>query len=164
MGDNFTALPANHSLSLDEATKNCYAFDLVGNESVKCTKWKYDDSQMRSTIITEYDFVCDKNFIFEMAYSLEQIGYIVGTLVFSFVADLVGRKPVMIGVLWSMCIFGLVQYFVHDFIVYMVIGFLINSLACGLEAVCVTLVLEMFSTSKRTLFGIGIEVVWVIVL
>ena len=27
-----------------------------------------------------------------------------------------------------------------------------------------TLVLEMFSTSKRTLFGIGIEVVWVIVL
>lgn len=142
----------------------CFALDLSTNEKVKCTKWTYDTSQMITTIITEYDFVCDKNYFFELAYSIEQIGYIVGTLIFSFVADVVGRKPVLLGVLISMSICGLLQYFVQNFTLYMIIGFVINSLACGLEAVCVTLVLEMFSTSKRTLFGIGIEVVWVIVL
>lgn len=131
---------------------------------MKCTKWKYQSTQMRSTIITEYDFVCDKNYYFELAYSLEQVGYIVGTLIFSFIADVIGRKPVMVAVLWSMCICGFFQYFVQSFLIYIIIGFLINSLACGLEAVCVTLVLELFSTSKRTLFGIGLQVVWVIVL
>ena len=108
--------------------------------------------------------VCDKNYYFELAYSIEQIGYIIGTLIFSFIADKIGRKPVFVGVIISMAILGILQYFVLDLFIYFVIGFVINSLACGLEAVCVTLVLEMFSTSKRTLFGIGIEVVWVIIL
>ena len=108
--------------------------------------------------------VCDKNYYFELAYSIEQIGYIIGTLIFSFIADKIGRKPVFVGVIISMSILGILQYFVLDLFIYFVIGFIINSLACGLEAVCVTLVLEMFSTSKRTLFGIGIEVVWVIIL
>jgi endonuclease/exonuclease/phosphatase (EEP) superfamily protein YafD len=64
-----------------------------------------------------------------------------------------------------MCGLGFLQYlFINSFVTYIAFGFVINSLACGLEAVCVTLVLEMFTTSKRTIFGIGIEVVWVIVL
>lgn len=155
MGDNYT---------VDAADKKCSAFDVTLNKSVKCTKWTYDITQMKTTIISEFDLVCDFNYAFELAYSLEQIGYIVGTLIFSFVADVIGRKPVLVGVLYSMCFFGFVQCFCTNFIAYFVLGFLINSLACGLEAVCVTLVLEMFSTSKRTLFGIGIEVVWVIVL
>jgi OCT family organic cation transporter-like MFS transporter 4/5 len=150
--------------SLNENDKECSALDKTTNETIKCTKWIYDQSQMKNTIITEFDFVCDKNYHFELAYSLEQIGYIVGTLIFSFIADLVGRKPVLVTVLIAMSILGLVQQYVYNFVAYMVIGFVINSLACGLEAVCVTLVLEMFSTSKRTLFGIGIEVVWVVVL
>ncbi|CAF1005000.1 unnamed protein product [Brachionus calyciflorus] len=142
----------------------CHAWDPNLNQSVKCSIWKYDSSQMFTTIITEYNFVCDKNYYFELAYSIEQIGYIVGTLLFSFVADIIGRKPVLISALISMSICGVGQYFIQNFIAFMSLGFLINSLSCGLEAVCVTLVLEMFSTSKRTIFGIGIEVVWVIVL
>lgn len=152
------------NLESDESAQKCYAFDPQVSDTVKCTQWKYDSTQMRTTIITEYGFVCDKNYYFEVAYSIEQVGYIVGTLIFSFIADVIGRKPVMIAVLWSMSIFGFVQYFVNSFLLYIIIGFVINSLACGLEAVCVTLVLEMFSTSKRTLFGVGIQIVWVIVL
>lgn len=163
-----STLPNGHSIKLKregpDDSKHCYAYDPRANETVKCTEWKYDASQMHSTIITEYGFVCDKNYYFELAYSIEQVGYIVGTLIFSFVADLIGRKPVLIAVLWSMSLLGFAQYFVTSFVVYIIIGFVINSLACGLEAVCVTLVLEMFSTSKRTLFGIGIQVIWVIVL
>ena len=150
--------------TLNENDKECSALDIYTNQTIKCTKWIYDDSQMKSTIITEYNFVCEKNYHFELAYSLEQIGYIVGTLIFSFIADLAGRKPVLVSVLISMSILGLIQQYVYNFVAYMIIGFIINSLACGLEAVCVTLVLEMFSTTKRTLFGIGIEVVWVVVL
>jgi MFS family permease len=150
--------------TINENDKECSALDINTNQTIKCTKWIYDDSQMKSTIITEYNFVCEKNYHFELAYALEQIGYIVGTLVFSFIADLVGRKPVLVSVLIAMSILGLIQQYIYNFVAYMIIGFIINSLACGLEAVCVTLVLEMFSTSKRTLFGIGIEVVWVLIL
>lgn len=155
MGPNFT---------VNSNDTKCSAIDMLTNTEVKCTKWTYDKSQMVSTIVTEFDFVCDKDYYFELAYSVEQIGYVIGTLIFSYLADVIGRKPVMVIVLVSMSVTGLVQQFVTNFWLFMSMGLIINSLACGLEAVCVTLVLEMFSTSKRTFFGIGIEVVWVIVL
>jgi MFS family permease len=155
MGSHFAASPND---------SKCLAVDTLTNQTVKCTHWSYDTSQMISTIVTEYNFVCDKDYYFELAYSVEQTGYVVGTLIFSYLADVIGRKPVMCMVLIGMSVCGLVQHFVTNFFVFMAMGLVINSLACGLEAVCVTLVLEMFSTSKRTFFGIGIEVVWVIVL
>ncbi len=156
MGSNFTQDPSD---------PQCYALDLYNNQSVKCEHWSYDKSQMKSTIITDHNFVCEKNYHFELGYSIEQIGYVFGTLIFSYLADIVGRKPVLVGALTSMTVFGFIQYvFLDNFTVYIALGFVINLLACGLDAVCVTLVLEMFSTSKRTLFGIGIEVVWVLVL
>ena len=118
----------NATTSLSDS--KCSAVDLFTNETIKCTKWKYDNSQLLSTIITEFDLVCEKDYYFELAYSLEQIGYIIGTLIFSYIADKIGRKPVLVGVIFSMSILGILQYFVLDFIVYFVIGFLLNSLAC----------------------------------
>ena len=129
--------------------KKCSALNIITNETIKCTKWIYDKSQLTSTIITEYDLVCDKNYYFELAYSIEQVGYISGTLIFSFIADKVGSKPVFIFVIIGMSILGIAQYFIKDLFFYFTIGFIINTLACGLESVCVTLVLEMFSTSKK---------------
>lgn len=159
---DYTRMGANYAPNFNDT--KCLAVDTNTNETVKCTHWLYDTSQMISTIVTEYNFVCDKDYYFELAYSVEQVGYVLGTLIFSYLADVIGRKPVMCMVLIGMSVCGLVQHFVTNFFVFMAMGLVINSLACGLEAVCVTLVLEMFSTSKRTFFGIGIEVVWVIVL
>jgi MFS family permease len=152
------------SVSSTEFDEKCFYRDSSTNSTGKCTKWIYDKSQMESTLITEFDFVCEKNYYFETAYSIEQIGYLIGTLGFSFLADKVGRKPVLCASLISMSIFGLVQTFTSNFYLFYMLGALINTLACGLDAVCVTMVLEMFTTNKRTLFGIGIEVIWVIVL
>ena len=79
---------------------------------------------------------------------------------FSFVVDLFGRKPVIVLVLWSMCLCGFAQYFVKDFILRV----RLCDQPCGVRPRGRVLVLEMFSTSKRTIFGVGMQVVWVIVL
>ena len=156
--NNFTL-----SVALDQCSYNTTTnmTDIVTHE---CQKWNYDKSEMKSTIITEYDFVCYNNSKFEFTYSLEQIGYVVGTLIFSIIADKVGRKPVFICVLASMTFFGLTQYFVTNFYLYMMLGFLINIFASGIDSVSVPLVLEMVNTNRRTAFGIGMEYVWVLIL
>lgn len=108
----------------------CSAFSLRTKQIVKCTQWIYDRSQLRSTIVTEFDLVCDRNYYFELAYTIEQIGYILGTLVFSYLADIIGRKAVFIGVIIGMSALGIAQYFVKDFLYYFIFGFFINSLSC----------------------------------
>jgi MFS family permease len=63
-----------------------------------------------------------------------------------------------------MTFLGFIQFFMINFYAYTVIGFLINIFATGTDAVCVTLTLELVTTSRRTAFGIGMGYVWVIVL
>lgn len=157
---NSSSLTTNYTF--DE--ENCYYTDTYNNVTQSCTKWIYDESQMKSTIITEYNFVCKNNYKFEVAYSIEQVGYIIGTLIFSVIADRIGRKPVFVGVLIAMSVTGIIQFFISNFYVYMSLGFILNIFAAGLDSVCVPLVLEIVRTSRRTGFGIGMEYVWVFVL
>jgi MFS family permease len=150
----------NYSISNDQ----CFLTDLVTNQTLKCTQWSYDRSSMASTITSEYNFVCDRNHYFGNAYTLEQIGYIVGTLIFSVLADKIGRKPVLVGVLASMAVLGFIQFWIENFYVYMVFGFFINVFASGLDSVSVPLVLEMVTTKQRTGFGVGMEYLWVLIM
>jgi MFS family permease len=119
---------------------------------------------MKSTIITEYNFVCNKNYYLEVAYSIEQSGYIFGIFTFSRLADKIGRKPIFCFVLCLMSVIGIFQYLVNNFYVYTALGFLINCFATGIDSVSIPLVVELFPSKSRTIYGIGIEYVWVIVL
>ena len=132
----------------------CSAIDMYTNEVVKCTKWTYDARQMVSTIVTEFDFVCEKDYYFELAYSIEQIGYVIGTLIFSYLADVIGRKPVMLMVLISMSITGLVQQFVTNFWMFMSMGLVINSLACVSK---LYKLLRFMAQSRLQTFHMGIH-------
>ena len=60
-----------------------------------------------------------------------------------------------------MTILGFIQFFMKNFYAYTVICFLINIFATGTDAVCVTLILELVTTSRRTAFGIGMGYVWI---
>lgn len=137
--------------SMQNVTRNlidpkCSAISLRTKEAIKCTKWIYDRSQLRSTIVSEFDLVCDRNYYFELAYSIEQIGYVLGTLIFSYLADIIGRKAVFSGVIIGMAALGIAQYFVNDFLYYFILGFFINSLSC-------VSYLEFFNIGSRNLKG-----------
>ncbi len=158
-----TSIPndfTNYTYSDDQ----CSIIDKSTNRSIKCSNWSYDEDYMKHTIISEYNLVCDKDYVFGMSYSLEQTGYIFGTLLFSILADKIGRKPILVLVLFFMAILGFIQYWIKNYVIYMVFGFIINFFASGLDSVCVPLVLEIVTTKQRTGFGIGMEYVWVIVL
>jgi MFS family permease len=154
----------NSSGSMVAADDQCTVFNTSSNTTYECDRWKYDQSQMKTTIITEYDFVCKRSYFLEVAYSLEQCGYVIGVFVFSRSADKRGRKPIFVGILFFIAVLGLIQYFIQNFYAYMTLGFVINFFASGLDPVTMPLVVEMFQAQKRTIFGIGLGVVWVVVI
>lgn len=142
---------------------SCNILNITNNFTYECNKWVYNTSEMKSTIISEYDFVCSRNYYFETAYSLEQIGFMVGALIFSLTADRLGRKKVLIVAMFCFSILGIIQYWVKNFYIFMSIGFIINCFASGLDSVCVPLVLETYEIKKRTRYGMMIAYIWVLV-
>eukprot|EP00092_Neocalanus_flemingeri_P014336 GFUD01015463.1.p1 GENE.GFUD01015463.1~~GFUD01015463.1.p1 ORF type:complete len:584 (+),score=109.85 GFUD01015463.1:144-1895(+) len=57
-----------------------------------CTTWDYDRSEFYDTAITENDWVCSKAHYTPDLFTLAVVGIILGTFVFSAVADFFGRK------------------------------------------------------------------------
>jgi OCT family organic cation transporter-like MFS transporter 4/5 len=157
-------IKTNASDYLTGTGDQCTLLNSTSNVTVDCITWKYDQSQMRTTMITEYDFVCKRSYFLEVAYSLEQCGYVLGVFVFSRSADKKGRKPIFVSILFCIAVLGLIQYFVTNFYAYMSLGFVINFFASGLDPVTMPLIVEMFQAKKRAVFGIGFGYVWVVVI
>jgi OCT family organic cation transporter-like MFS transporter 4/5 len=140
----------------------CTLLNTTSNITYGCTKWTYNESQMKSTIITEYDFVCKKNYRFELIYTIEQTGYIFGAIVFSLMATKFGKRPVYLFILVAMSILGFIQYWIKDIYVYMAIGFFINAIASGIDTVCMPIAFEMIKASERTRYGMFMSYIWVV--
>ena len=58
----------------------------------QCPQWEYDTSEFKNTAVTENDWVCDKAMVVADLYTLSVVGLILGTFIFSAVADFFGRK------------------------------------------------------------------------
>jgi OCT family organic cation transporter-like MFS transporter 4/5 len=143
-----------------EVIDTCHYMNRTSNQTFSCSMWSFDRSQMKSTIIMEYSFVCDKNYFFEVAYSIEQSGHIFGVLIYSHFCDKLGRKPILVFVSLLTGFIGVIQYFMIDFYKYMIFGLLINIASSGFDVSIMPLVMEMFRTTKRTTYGMAIEYVW----
>jgi len=77
--------------------------DLANNESevaklqtraakTQCPEWVYDTSEFKDTAVTENDWICDEAMNVADLYTLSVVGLILGTFIFSTVADFFGRK------------------------------------------------------------------------
>nr|XP_009858916.2 solute carrier family 22 member 21 isoform X1 [Ciona intestinalis] len=103
----------NYTIPYDAVTEkydNCmrYSFNLSKcNVDLACVNqtypaiscdhgYQYDRTIFTETVITEFDLVCDQNYLNALSTSLFYVGMLVGSIVFGNSADRFGRKPVMI--------------------------------------------------------------------
>ncbi|XP_072887478.1 solute carrier family 22 member 6-A-like isoform X1 [Hemitrygon akajei] len=68
-------------------------------ETQACTDgWVYDNAQFRSTIVTEWDLVCEWKSLKRMVQSIYMMGLMIGASVMGRMADKYGRRTIL---LWS---------------------------------------------------------------
>jgi len=85
---NFTSSQL-HTLTIEGTNVTALQMEV---ETSPCSMWLYDKSEFEDTLTAENDWVCDKAHYVPNLYTLAVVGLIIGTFVFSAIADFFGRK------------------------------------------------------------------------
>ncbi|KAK7864613.1 hypothetical protein R5R35_003201 [Gryllus longicercus] len=164
-GANATfALPdevLNASLPWDEAAgrwSSCLrrdAADPAGRPAVPCRSWVYDPH--RTTAVSEWDLVCEHDWLRPTADACVMTGVLVGALLFGALSDRFGRRPVFFGSLVLQVAVGLLAALAPYYVLFLVLRFVIGMTTSGVFLVAYVLAMEMVGPSKRLVAGVSCQ-------
>ncbi|XP_004676690.1 PREDICTED: solute carrier family 22 member 14 [Condylura cristata] len=119
------------------------------NDTVSCQDgWIYPDAQERS-LINEFDLVCDKEFSWNIVQAILWSGILIGSIIFGFLSDRLGRYPCILLSLLGLIIFGFGTAFVKSFRQYLFFRFGVSQAVTGYLISSVSLASEWLGGEHR---------------
>ncbi|XP_048252017.1 solute carrier family 22 member 6-B-like [Haliotis rufescens] len=137
---------------------------LENNDNITLTcgagDWTYMVEERETNIVTEWDLVCDDSYLRPLATTIYFCGVMLGGLLFGYLSDKFGRRPVMLGTLFAPVVLGIGIFFVPSYTWFVVLRFIEGIFLQGLQISSYVLVAEMFLPAYRPIAGGIIECFW----
>ncbi|XP_071942421.1 organic cation transporter protein-like [Antedon mediterranea] len=159
----------NDSMSLppdDEGTllineTQCRMYENDTTELIDCEHgWAYDRSRYDSTIVSEFDLVCEDSYLVSLASSLYLAGFFVGSILFGLLCDFLGRrKGAFLGLALALS-FTMLCSLSKSYVMYVSFRFLSGISDIGLYVSVFTYVTELVPPSRRAMVSIIVIIYW----
>ncbi|XP_034149021.1 solute carrier family 22 member 5 [Esox lucius] len=114
--------------------------------------WTYSDDIYQSTIVTEWDLVCDNEWKTPFASSTLFIGFLIGSLVSGQLSDRFGRKKVLFGSLLAQMLSVFIQAFSPSWEFFCVLFTFVGASQISLYITAFVLGTEVLCKSMREIF------------
>ncbi|KAM9436933.1 solute carrier family 22 member 6 isoform 1-T2 [Salvelinus alpinus] len=130
--------------------------DLLDAELQGCKDgWEYSMTEMSSTIISEWDLVCDLRSLKQMGQTIYMGGVLVGAVIFGGLSDRFGRRFLLLISNLLMAVGGTCAAFSTSFSVFCLFRFITGMALSGLGLNSFSLIVEWIPTRVRTVVGTG---------
>ncbi|XP_066466728.1 solute carrier family 22 member 16 [Tiliqua scincoides] len=146
-----------------------FTYEYHGNKTeFPCTDgFIYDRTKWQSTIVTEWDLVCQREWLAKLTQPTFMLGVLFGALIFGDIADRMGRRHVIWFTSTGQFIFGIAVAFTFDYYSFLVVRFLLAMVSSGYLVVVFVYVTEYTGIKVRTwasmhvhaFFAVGVMVV-----
>lgn len=80
----------------DDAMANRWSFGGDSNGTIKCQSRDFNLTQYQSTVVTEWDLVCERRVLYSSTQSVVMGGKLLGFIVFGYLIDQLGRRPLVL--------------------------------------------------------------------
>ncbi|GIY90738.1 organic cation transporter protein [Caerostris extrusa] len=132
------------------------------NITVPCTKWEYDTSYFSQTIVSEWDLVCNREWLVSLAKSIYMVGFLISVVFFGQLSDSYGRFPAVVISYVMTVVSMLLALLSSSYTMFIILRFLQALGRTGLTTVGFVLVMEIVGPNHRTETGITIQIGWAI--
>ncbi|XP_040925406.1 organic cation transporter protein isoform X2 [Betta splendens] len=116
--------------------------------------WEYSKETFRSTVVTEWDLICDNASLNNVGSSIYMFGLLVGAVLFGTLADKYGRRIIILISLAIQAVFGVGAAFAPNFYTYTVLRFMVGTSISGVIMNAFVLGTEWTGSKQRMLAGI----------
>ncbi|KAH9525167.1 hypothetical protein Btru_000522 [Bulinus truncatus] len=130
------------------------------NRTRKCHKWVYSRDIFQSTFVTEANMVCDDVSYKTYANMAVMGGMMAGSLILGSLADIIGRKKILVIGTTGQFACGLAAGFVRSFVPFTILKFFTTFFGSGMYLASYVIGIELVGPSKRTYSGIIMEFFW----
>ncbi|MGH0144383.1 UNVERIFIED_CONTAM: hypothetical protein FKN15_051874 [Acipenser sinensis] len=113
-----------------------FDYSFSGNKSeFPCSEgFVYDRTNIQQSIVTDWNLVCDKEWLAKLTQPSFMFGVLIGALIFGDIADRVGRRTVMMFTSTCQFVFGIAVAFTANYYVFIVIRFMLAmAISCGIH-------------------------------
>ncbi|XP_050525745.1 organic cation transporter protein [Daktulosphaira vitifoliae] len=129
----------------------------LSNSSQKCDHWIYDKSIFKNTAVMEFNLVCNKNFYKGYSDSLLMVGVMLGSIIFGYVSDKIGRKHVFTISVWLQGIAGIGLALAPEFWSFAFLRVFVGASTSGLYMAAYVIGLEFVGSNKRMFVGVVMQ-------
>ncbi|KAJ8958307.1 hypothetical protein NQ318_017453, partial [Aromia moschata] len=140
----FVAPPVSFTCA-DNATDKC---------ATNCSGHVFDKSLFTNTIATEWDLVCQRQYLADFAQTVTMLGILFGNMLFGYLSDRFGRRNPLVCAVILQAASGLAAALSPWFPLFLVMRFLAALATGGTMVTSFVLVMEIVGTEWRTVLGI----------
>lgn len=154
---DITVLPTASSKTeqcflIDNSVSNVNSTD-TGTGKVPCTHWVYQIDKPSSNIISEWNLVCDHEWLQKMAEGVFMLGVLFGVLGWGWASDRYGRRPVLISCVLLTFTFSAVNVASQSIRMFLTLRFLTAFCDIGSYMTAYTICMEMIGRKWRSILG-----------
>lgn len=144
--------------------QHLYGYNSSNNtEATDCQNgWVYDNSNFKSTIVTEWDLVCSRKGMNKATATVFFIGVMCGAPLFGFLSDRFGRRRLLLVSYLCSLTFAILSAFSTSYAMFSAMRFFTGMSLAGISIISIVLNVEWFSIEHRTFSGIIISLDWTV--
>ncbi|XP_078405830.1 organic cation/carnitine transporter 2-like [Cetorhinus maximus] len=114
-------------VNLSETFPNPDSCNMSEVEQEPCLDgWEYSKDQYISTIVSEWDLVCNNNWKGPFSTSTFFMGVLVGSFISGQLSDRFGRKIILLGTMAVQTVFSVLQAFSPNWVIFCLLNFLVG--------------------------------------